>query len=142
MSIHSYYCISKWESTVTLYLKMNISFIATWKQQPSYKPAFLLPKKPINSIFYKLLLPAPWFAATEKNIERNYFWVLRQILPGGGGLMAWGVGWSDLLLFCDFRKWTHCCQSGIILWVQFQKIGKVFLFFKKARTLKINIYIF
>ena len=23
--------------------------------------------------------------------------------------------------FCDFRKWTHCCRSGIFLWVQLQK---------------------
>ena len=31
------------------------------------------------------------------------------------------VGWSDLALFCDFRKATHFCWSDIFLGGQFQK---------------------
>ena len=35
------------------------------------------------------------------------------------------VGWNDLQLFCDLRKWTHCCLSGIYFYVfNSNKIGK------------------
>ena len=34
------------------------------------------------------------------------------------------VGWSDLALYCDFRKATRFCWSSIFLGGQFQKIGK------------------
>ena len=50
------------------------------------------------------------------------------------------VGWSDLAIFCYFRKVTGFCWSGIFLGGQFQKIykfcsvrrtrGKVFIFKK------------
>ena len=49
------------------------------------------------------------------------------------------VGWSDLPLFWDFRKWTPCCRSGIFLWVPFQKIAQarqIFHFQKVTGTLK------
>ena len=47
------------------------------------------------------------------------------------------VGWSDLALFCDFRKRALCCQSDIFLWVQFQKRGNLqFTTKKNYRGLK------
>ena len=57
------------------------------------------------------------------------------------------LGWNDLLLFFDFRKWTHCCQSSMIFLVQFQKNRQIlvrsrqsFNFQKITGTLKINIF--
>ena len=41
------------------------------------------------------------------------------------GFSSWfysTIGWSST--FCYFRKRALCCQSGIFLWVQFQKIGE------------------
>ena len=55
-------------------------------------------------------------------------------------------GWSDLALFCDFRKATRFCRSGIFLGGQFQKIGEftrgASLHFQKiAGSLKMNIFL-
>ena len=53
------------------------------------------------------------------------------------------VGWSDLPLFWDFRKWTPCCRSGIFLWVPFQKIAQarqIFHFQKVTGTLKMIFF--
>ena len=55
---------------------------------------------------------------------------------------------SDLPLFRKFWKRTHCCRSGIFLWVQFKKIGKIchkckhadVLIFKNHRDLT-NIFV-
>ena len=43
---------------------------------------------------------------------------------GSAILIGSAIGWSDLALFCNFRKATHFCWSGIFLGGQFQKIGK------------------
>ena len=45
---------------------------------------------------------------------------------------------SDLPLFRKFWKRTHCCRSGIFLWVQFKKIGKIFHKCKHAEVLIFN----
>ena len=56
------------------------------------------------------------------------------------------VGWSDLLLFFDYRKLTNCTRSGIFLRVQFQNSANFtalqsFHFKKITRTLQI-IFLF
>ena len=58
------------------------------------------------------------------------------------------VGWSDLTFFCNFRKATRFCWSGIFLGGQFQKSANFatcashaqqsFHFQKTAGTLKMN----
>ena len=45
---------------------------------------------------------------------------------------------SDLPLFRKFWKRTHCCRSGIFLWVQFKKIGKICHKCKHADVLIFN----
>ena len=42
-----------------------------------------------------------------------------------GQRMLWGrVEWFSL--FFDFRKWAHCYQLALFLWVKFQKIDEFF----------------
>ena len=49
------------------------------------------------------------------------------------------VGWSNLALFCDCRKWTHCCRSDIFK-VQFKQIGEFRL--AHSRRLRGKVLIF
>ena len=66
-------------------------------------------------------------------------WVMVMGIPIGVNpppLLVLCVGWtigSSYFHFCDFRKWAHCCQLSIFLWVQFQKIAKLRLRREGAR---------
>ena len=43
--------------------------------------------------------------------------------PEGSRRGRLAVGWRDWALFCHFpKKWTHCCWSGLFLWVQLKII--------------------
>ena len=53
------------------------------------------------------------FLATLPNIINDFErWVVRI------------VRWSDVHIFCNFWKWTHCCGLAVFLWAQFQNISK------------------